>query len=151
MSIFGSKKGEKEPKSEAKQITTSIGEGCIFEGNISTSSSSRIDGTLKGKITGDNCIIVGEHGVIIGEIKAVETIVFGKVEGIIESERLEIKHTGTIKGDLFVEKLSVEEGALYNGKCAMGEKGHSIPNEVGPTKISETIDFERKPAKAKEK
>lgn len=151
MSMFGNKKGRKTPKSEVKQITTSIGEGCIFEGNISTSSSSRIDGTLKGKITGDNCIIVGEHGVIVGEIKAAETIVFGKVDGIIESERLEIKRTGSVKGDLFVEKLTVEEGGIYNGKCAMGAKGHGIPNEVGPTQISDTIEFERKAAKAKEK
>jgi len=151
MSMFGSKKDGKTSKSEVKQITTSIGEGCIFEGNISTSSSSRIDGTLRGKITGDNCIIIGEQGVIIGEIKAAETIVFGKVDGIIESERLEIKHTGSVKGDLFVEKLNVEEGGIYNGKCAMGAKGHGIPNEVGPTQISDTIEFERKAAKVKEK
>ena len=151
MSMFGSKKGEKPPKSDVKQITTSIGEGCIFEGNISTSSSSRIDGTLKGRITGDNTIIVGESGIIIGEIKAVETIVFGKVEGIIESERLEIKHTGSVTGDLFVERLTVEEGGLYNGKCAMGAKGPGITSEKGSNQLSDTIEFEPKTAKAKQK
>ncbi len=155
MSMFGSKKGGKPPKSEVNHITTSIGEECIFEGNISTSSSTRIDGTLKGKITGENSIIVGEHGTIAGEIKAVKTIVFGKVDGIIESQKLEIKSTGTVTGDIFVEKLIVEDGGVYNGRCAMDSGTNKILTEASPKKgskeFSDTIELETKTAGSKEK
>ena len=120
MSVFGSKKGAKSPRSEMNHLTTSIGEECIFEGSISTSSSTRIDGTLQGKITGENSLVVGERGVVTGEIKALEIIVFGRIEGVIEADRLEIKDTGVVTGDLYVGKLVVQEGGIYNGRCAMG-------------------------------
>lgn len=154
--MFGSKKGEKKPpKSDASQITTSIGEECLFEGNISTSSSTRIDGTLKGKITGENSIIVGERGMIEGEVKAVETIVFGKVEGIIESEQLEIKSTGSVTGDIFINTLIVEDGGIYNGRCTMDAGAHKIlaevPQETSKKSSSGAIELETKTAKAKER
>lgn len=120
MGVFGDKKGAKSPRSEMNHLTTSIGEECIFEGSISTSSSTRIDGTLQGKITGENSLVVGERGVVTGEIKALEIIVFGRIEGVIEAERLEIKDTGVVTGDLYVGKLVVQEGGIYNGRCVMG-------------------------------
>lgn len=152
--MFGSKKGGKPPKSEASQITTSIGEECVFEGNISTSSSTRIDGTLKGKIVGENIIIVGERGMISGEVKAVETIVFGKVEGTIESERLEIKSTGKVTGDIFINALIVEDGGAYNGRCTMDVGTPKIlsqaPQETSKESSSGAIELETKTARAKE-
>lgn len=120
MGVFGDKKGAKSPRSEMNHLTTSIGEECIFEGSISTSSSTRIDGTLQGKITGENSLVVGERGVVTGEIKALEIIVFGRIEGVIEADRLEIKDTGVVTGDLYVGKLVVQEGGIYNGRCVMG-------------------------------
>ena len=120
MGMFGDKKGAKSPRSEMNHLTTSIGEECIFEGSISTSSSTRIDGTLQGKITGENSLVVGERGVVTGEIKALEIIVFGRIEGVIEADRLEIKDTGVVTGDLYVGKLIVQEGGIYNGRSVMG-------------------------------
>lgn len=122
MGMFDSKKSGKEPRLETNHFTTSIGEECTFEGNISTSSSTRIDGILKGKISGENAIIVGEHGLITGEVKASEVVVYGKIEGIIESEKLEIKSTGVITGDIFVDIIIVEKGGTYNGRCTMNER-----------------------------
>lgn len=138
MSMFRRGKGEKSSKSDGKPITTSIGEECIFEGNISTSSSTRIDGTLKGKISGDNSIIVGEFGKVLGEIKASETVVFGKVEGIIESEKLEIKSTGSVTGDIFINTLIVEDGGTYNGRSAMDA---SIDNLMAKSSIKSSKEF----------
>ena len=138
MGMFGREKGEKSLKSDVKAITTSIGEECIFEGNITTSASTRIDGTLKGNISGDNSIIVGEHGKVLGEIKALETIVFGKVEGVIESDKLEIKSTGTVTGDIFINTLVVEDGATYNGRCAMVA---SIDNLMAKSEIKSSKEL----------
>ncbi len=131
MGIFEHKRGAKPLKTESNHFTTSIGENCIFEGNISTSSSTRIDGKLIGKISGENTLIVGERGVILGEIKASGIIVYGRVEGIIDSEKLEIKSTGIVTGDIFIDKLIIEEGGIYNGRCGMNEHVEQLMSEPG--------------------
>jgi cytoskeletal protein CcmA (bactofilin family) len=122
MGMFDNRKGVKPARTDTNHFTTSIGEECIFEGNISTSSSTRIDGTLRGGISGENSIIVGEQGMIAGEVKASEVVVYGKIEGIIESEKLEIKSTGVVTGDIFVDIMVVEAGGIYNGRCTMNER-----------------------------
>lgn len=131
MGIFGkSKQTKKVPKSDPNHITTLIGVGCEFEGNMSTSTSTRIDGNLKGKISGENTIIVGENGIVVGEIKAADTVVYGRVEGIIETHSLEIKRSGIVLGDIFIESLIVEEGGVYNGRCTMDEITEKISIET---------------------
>lgn len=118
------------PKSASSHITTLIGDGCEFEGNMSTSTSTRIDGKLNGKITGQNSIIIGENGVVVGEVRATETVVYGRVEGVIESHSLEIKRSGIVLGDVFIESLIVEDGGVYNGRCTMNEVTESISIET---------------------
>ena len=118
------------PKSDPNHITTLIGYGCEFEGNMSSSSSTRIDGKLKGRIPGENSIVVGEDGLVLGEIKASEAVVYGKVEGTIETNSLEIKKSGIVLGDIFVESLIVEDGGIFNGRCTMNEITENISIET---------------------
>ena len=131
MGIFGKKKDiKKVPKSDPNHITTLIGDGCEFEGNMSTFTSTRIDGKLNGKIIGENSIVVGENGVVLGEIRANETVIYGRVEGVIESHNLEIKRSGIVLGDIFIESLIVEDGGIYNGRCTMNEVTENISIET---------------------
>ena len=124
MGVFGNKKQSKSKSSaSANEITTLIGEECTFEGNLSSTSSTRIDGRLTGKVIGENSLIVGENGIVVGEVKALETIVYGRVDGIIESDKLEIKSTGHVTGEIIIGTLLVENGGVYNGKCTMGKAG----------------------------
>ncbi|MCK5391689.1 MAG: polymer-forming cytoskeletal protein [Deltaproteobacteria bacterium] len=134
------------PKSNPNHITTLIGDGCEFEGNMSSSSSTRIDGKLKGRITGENSIVVGETGLVLGEIKASETVVYGKVEGTIETNSLEIKRSGIVLGDIFIESLIVEDGGIYNGRCTMNEitENISIETSEGTKKELSSNTFEIK-------
>lgn len=149
MGMFGNKKKEERPvtvsKTEANQITTLIGESSVFEGNVTTTSSTRIDGKLKGKIAGEYSLVVGENGVVEGEIKAAETVVYGTVEGVIESNKLEIKSSGSVIGDVFIEKLTIENGATFNGRCEMADIPENVMFESNaPTKElpSSTIDID---------
>lgn len=154
MGMFDKKRSAKPVKPDASHFTTSIGEECVFEGHISTSSSTRIDGKLKGKISGENTLIVGERGVILGEVKASEVIVYGRIEGIIDSERLEIKSSGAVTGDIFIDKLVIEEGGTYNGRCGMSEHVGQYVSEPGAIEskktVSETIELEHPQIRAKE-
>lgn len=120
MKMFDKKKrGSKPDGVTSSEVTTLIGEECLFEGNITTSASTRIDGKLKGNFTGQSSLIIGENGVVIGEVRSDESTVYGKVEGIVESSRLEIKRGGHVSGDIFVQTLTIEDGGVLNGRCTM--------------------------------
>lgn len=154
MGMFDSKKTARPVKSETSHFTTSIGEECVFEGNISTCSSTRIDGKLKGKISGENTLIVGERGVILGEVKASEIMVYGRIEGIVDAERLEIKNSGIVTGDIFVDRLVVEEGGVYNGRCGMSDRVEQFISEPGEMEsdnsASDTAGLEHPQLRAKD-
>ena len=76
------------PRDQAKLPL--MGEGCLFEGGI-TSPSTRIDGQVRENFKGEESLIIGEKGVVSDKVKASEVLVYGKIEGNVESPRLEIK------------------------------------------------------------
>lgn len=118
--MFGRGKNKKrEMNNKPHEIRTLIGEGCVFEGNITSSTSTRIDGQLRGTLAGQNTLVIGEKGVVTGEVKSVDIIIYGVVEGTVEAQRVEIKDGGMITGDIFTRTLVVEDGGIYNGKCFM--------------------------------
>ncbi len=122
--MFG---GKKEPvRKNNEEIRTLIGEGCVFEGNLTVSASARIDGTVKGNVRGQGTLVIGESGDIEGDIESLELIIFGKVKGNVKTPRLYIKQGAMLDGDIFVDSLVIEEGAVYNGKCQMGLREESI-------------------------
>lgn len=126
--MFGQKKEETtfttshSSKSDSNQINTLISEGCKFEGNLFSPSNARIDGIVTGNLTGENVLLIGQKGIIKGDIIAVEATIFGHVTGNIKAHRLEIKGTGKVYGDAEVEHIIIEDGAKFNGKLIMKEK-----------------------------
>jgi cytoskeletal protein CcmA (bactofilin family) len=115
MGIFSSKK----PNLSEQNISTLIGEDCVINGNIRAKDYMRIDGTIEGNATIDNGLILGAKGVINGDVKAQEIIVYGTINGNLYSEKLEIKSSGRIKGTITTQKIEVEIGAIYNGSITM--------------------------------
>src|SRR5690606_8591437 len=99
------------------QIRTLISEGCKFEGNLFSPSSTRIDGVIDGDLTGEKSIIVGEKGVIKGRIKSPEVVVYGNVDGDISTENLTIKQNGTVNGNIDLSYITIERGGKFNGNC----------------------------------
>lgn len=82
-------------------INTIIGDKSKIEGVLHASESTRVDGLLQGKILSESSVIIGENGLIRGDIHAVEILVAGTVYGnLTAKERIEITETGTILGDL---------------------------------------------------
>lgn len=102
------------------EIKTLISQGCKFQGNLYSPSYTRIDGTIDGNLTGDSGIVLGEKGIVTGDIKATEVIVFGTVKGNVTCDSLVIKTNGSVNGDIAVNTLTTEKGATYNGTCRMG-------------------------------
>ncbi|UHA71976.1 bactofilin family protein [Paenibacillus sp. 481] len=99
---------------------TLIGKGTIIEGVIHCESSLRIDGTLKGDVTGNGNIVIGKSGEAYANITAKQVIVAGKVFGEIRAaEKLTITETGQIRGLCESGLLIVLEGGIWNGTSVM--------------------------------
>ncbi len=133
--MFGSK--EKSNQSEvsapasnksasSKDIKTLIGEGCKVEGNFFIPTATRIDGTIKGDLTGDSGIVIGHTGRIVGSVCASEVIVYGTVDGNIETNRLELKKGSKVSGDITANNLITEQGCNFNGKCSMKTESSNV-------------------------
>jgi len=120
--VFG-KRSETPKRTDAFQINTLIGEGCEFEGNLNLSSSTRIDGRVKGNIKGEGTLIIGETGSVEGNIYCNEVVIFGTVNGNIEANKIELRGGSKLTGDIKTNTLVVEEGAFYTGHCSMGQTG----------------------------
>ncbi len=100
-------------------LTTVIGADSSLHGELQSKGTVRIDGTFEGNIQAD-CVIVGESGLIRGDVASRETTVGGRVEGSIScGESVEITSRGQVRGDVTTPRLSVAEGGLFEGRSHM--------------------------------
>lgn len=104
---------------DLQTISTLISRGALLEGNIKAPAFARVDGQINGNVAIDEGLILGEEGVINGHVDTKEMVVYGIVTGNINVKSLQIKSTGKINGDIKTGVLSVETGAIYNGKLLM--------------------------------
>ncbi len=116
MAIFGKKD---KVALDLQAISTLIGDGGVLDGNLKAPAFARIDGQVSGNVTIDEGLILGEKGLITGNIHTKEIVVYGTVKGDIQTESLEIKATGKITGEISTQTLLVETGGVYNGKLTM--------------------------------
>jgi cytoskeletal protein CcmA (bactofilin family) len=114
-----------------ERVTSVLGPGIIWKGNLRGSGGIRIEGAFEGDVTLHGLIVIGETGRVVCEnLKANTVIVAGTVNGNITAEKLEIRGTGRVWGDVVVTALSTEEGAFLRGQVRMEEK-IELPTEPG--------------------
>jgi cytoskeletal protein CcmA (bactofilin family) len=96
-----------------------IGPESSVTGSLSTPGVARIDGNVEGNITAD-WLIVGEKGCLKGDAVSRGTMVAGRLEGNIRAnESVEIGSKGIVEGDIYTTKLSISEGACFDGHSYM--------------------------------
>ncbi len=101
--------------------TTLISAGTTLKGDISSNGDLRIDGTIIGNIHSSAKIIVGNNGVVEGDISGNQADIVGKVSGNIRAkELLQLRGESVVTGNLYAGKLQVEPSATFNGQCHMG-------------------------------
>ncbi len=118
------KKTKQAQKTDLNQqeISTIIGDGCVVNGELTGKSVVRIDGKVNGNVNIESGVILGERGVIVGDIETSSAIIYGTVNGNVKAAQLEIKKTGRVNGDIKTETLEIESGAQYNGKLEMKQQ-----------------------------
>ncbi len=115
------KKSSKEQPLQINQqeISTIIGEGYTFTGELQGSSVIRIEGKIMGNVHVEGGVVLGEKGYVEGDIITKSAIIYGKVNGNVKAAQLEIKKTGYVNGDITTDALEIELGAQYNGTLNM--------------------------------
>lgn len=134
MALFNNK----TETTEAPKINL-VGAGTTITGNINCAGDIRIDGALIGNITSTGKIIIGTSGKIEGDIMCLNADLFGAITGNIKvNELLTLKASSILKGDIDTNKLSIEPGANFTGKCTMGAVVKEIKNNAKPYNVEKT-------------
>lgn len=120
-----------------ERVTSVLGPGINWTGNLRGSGGVRIEGAFEGDITVRGMVVIGETGrVVCQSLQANTVIVAGTVSGNITAEKLEIRGTGRVWGDVVVMALSTEEGAFLRGQVRMEEKIEINPEpQLPPAEI----------------
>jgi len=97
--------------------------GSSFKGELEFEDTMRIDGRFNGKIISKNELIVGESAQIDGDIHVGRIAISGTVVGkIVADQRVEIHRNGKVYSDIDTPALIIEEGAIFQGNCVMGDR-----------------------------
>ena len=103
----------------ADRLHLVLGENSKISGNVESPGAIFVDGTIIGDVDGA-MVILGEHGYISGNIKAGDIIIGGKIDGhLTGTDKVEIKATGHVNGDITTKTISIAEGGIFNGTSRM--------------------------------
>ncbi len=101
-----------------------IGAGTVVEGKIRSQGSVRVDGKLIGDVTATESIAVGLSGEIEGNVTAKTVMVGGKIRGAVNAaEKIVFEGKSVVRGDIRATRLIVDEGAVFDGRVSMSDKG----------------------------
>src|SRR5262245_11736819 len=117
--MFKKTKDQQSLEINQQEISTIIGEGYIFTGELRGSSFIRIEGKVVGNVNVESGVVLGEKGIVEGDIITKSAIIYGTVNGNVKTTQLEIKKSGNVTGDITTDMLEIEIGAKYNGKLNM--------------------------------
>jgi cytoskeletal protein CcmA (bactofilin family) len=110
--------------------------GTEITGDIVSDSNLLIEGEIIGNISCSGKVIIGTSGKIRGNLVCVNAEVDGAMDGELTIENLLVLHsTARIKGDIQTLKLTIEEGAYFEGACVM-------KSPVSNTSMKSDFDFD---------
>lgn len=120
-----------------------IVEGTNIVGDFKAQSNIRIDGFVKGTVKTEGKLVIGNTGVIEGDIECENADVEGKIVGnLVVNGLLTLKQTADIEGDIKTQKLAIEPGAKFTGQCKMGKgtvQQKPMPENNGKANLKEDI------------
>ena len=109
--------GQQPDAPQSRELAT-IGKSVVIKGDLSGSEDLYIDGQVEGSIDlRHHSLTVGPNGKVKAGISAKTIIVQGKVEGSLSaSDRLDLRKSAVVTGDLTTQRIAIEEGAFLKGK-----------------------------------
>ena len=88
---------------------------------------------VEGEIHSPSTVIIPRDVRVKALIKAESAVIFGTVEGDIQvTGRAVLKSSSTLHGDIRAARVSVEEGATFNGKSHVNAKAEQSAAKTAP-------------------
>ena len=111
-----------------------IGKSVVIKGELNGSEDLTIEGHVEGEIElRDHVLTIGPNGKIKAEMFAKSVIVQGEVTGnITASEKVDIRETGSVDGDVVAPRVAIAEGAHFRGSVDMAQKGKAAQARARP-------------------
>jgi cytoskeletal protein CcmA (bactofilin family) len=110
-----------------------IDKSTVFKGSIKAKTDIRIDGILEGDVETVGRVIIGKEASVKGKILCANADIEGVFKGnLTVSGTLSLKTGSNVEGEVFIHKLIVDSGAIFNANCSM----HS--EEDGVKKLTTT-------------
>jgi len=122
------------------ELNTILGKGTKFEGKISVQHSLRVDGRFEGDIDTTDTLVIGKEGEVVGNTKVKDLVIGGKLNGTVIAEgKIVLESKSEFRGEMRTNKLVIDEGAIFEGKCSMSDEGKKpdFNNIDKPKKIGE--------------
>jgi cytoskeletal protein CcmA (bactofilin family) len=94
-----------------------IGKSVVIRGELSGSEDLFLDGEVEGSIDlKGHSLTIGANGHIRANVHAQEVVIHGRVDGNIRgTDRVELKKTAVLAGDIFTQRIMIEDGAFFKG------------------------------------
>ena len=107
-----------------------IGNGTTIKGEVIATGDIRVDGTIIGTMKSTGKVVVGQQGVVEGEIECNSADISGRIKGTMKVEELtSLKSTSRLEVELYTKQLFIEVGAIFTGKCDMTPKMAETPKK----------------------
>ena len=122
------------------EFGTIIGPDASFRGELSFDSSAKVLGRIEGSINSKGRVHLADGSNCKATVHAKEIAVEGAIEGNLEAtDRVDVKPTGRINGDIVASRMIMAEGASINGHVKIGgdAKAGSRPTTAAEIKPQE--------------
>jgi len=104
----------------AKQPSSILGPTLRFKGELRAEEDFTLQGQIEGSIHHTQNLTIGPDGLVKGDSRALTIVVDGTVEGDMYAlESISIRATARVNGNLFAPRISIAEGANFNGRVDM--------------------------------
>jgi cytoskeletal protein CcmA (bactofilin family) len=109
---------------DERRVAAWIGRALRIEGRIVSDENLTIDGQIEGTIeVGNHNLIIGAGASVKADLTAKTITVSGAIVGnVTASERIDLRPTASVDGDITTPRLAMADGALVKGKVKAGSK-----------------------------
>ena len=121
MGIFDKIQDTTAAVTSSDKNTTSIGENCTIDGDITFDKTIEIHGKITGTVKiAENCttamLIIKKNGIVEGDVYGDEVVIEGEVIGNVTGEKkITIKSSSFVSGNVYYDILDMNGGATVNG------------------------------------
>ncbi|MBU2566826.1 polymer-forming cytoskeletal protein [Patescibacteria group bacterium] len=131
------------PSSPKSAPATVIAKGVRLEGDFKSQGDVLIEGEVHGTIQTDSLLTVGPEASVKAGITASDAVIAGKIDGNTNiKNRLEVKSTAQILGDIVCQTAVIEAGAKLQGNIKCGgnsDKSNNNNNKPEIAKVNELV------------